>query len=215
MTAPGYHRLAKADPRRRCTAPLDARDRDAARRLARATVNPWRPRARPAKASGPQRNGSNPLADGRLQPHQVLPLKLSHPRSATCRWLRSDGARQEILRHCHCARGIGRSAATMLRHRARTSSPNSPASSSPGGQPGSTAALSLRTRQCWRWLPRSQGGGGRGLAPCRAPAMETGRASVVTLRDHPGWADIGRNHRCWGLGWPSLRFSARPREGTR
>jgi hypothetical protein len=34
---------------------------------------------RPAKANGPRRNGSNPLAAGRLQLHKALPLKLSNP----------------------------------------------------------------------------------------------------------------------------------------
>jgi hypothetical protein len=39
---------------------------------------------------GPRRNGSHLLADQRPQPAKTLPLKPSHPRSATRQWLRSD-----------------------------------------------------------------------------------------------------------------------------
>src|SRR5262249_55591991 len=40
--------------------------------------------------------------------------------------------------------------------------------------------------------------------------MATDGNASVTLRDRPGWADGEMNHRCWGVGWPSLRVSARP-----
>src|SRR5580698_6478573 len=41
-----------------------------------------------------RRNGSHSLAGQRPQPPDALPLKLSHPRSQACRWLRSDGTGQ-------------------------------------------------------------------------------------------------------------------------
>ena len=47
-----------------------------------------------AKQARPCRNGSDYLADERPQPCKVLPLEVSHRRSATYPWLRSNGTGQ-------------------------------------------------------------------------------------------------------------------------
>ncbi len=54
-----------------------------------------------------RRNGSHPLAGQRLQPHRALPLRLSHPRSAACRWLTCDSTGQEAAQAAD-ARAAGR-----------------------------------------------------------------------------------------------------------
>ena len=58
------------------------------------TRNTGRPQHRETPVSSPTRNGSHLLADQRPQLHQASPLRLSHPRSAACPWLRSDGTGQ-------------------------------------------------------------------------------------------------------------------------
>ncbi len=57
-----------------------------------------------AAAEASCRNASHPLANQRPQPPNALPLKLRHPRSATCCCLRSDGTGQ---RPVHCGTTFG------------------------------------------------------------------------------------------------------------
>src|SRR5262249_51153457 len=90
--------------------------------------------ATPGAAAAPRRNGSDLVAGQHPRPANALPLNLSHPRSAACWRLRSNGTGQQFYiaapqasqRNCFGAVVTGTSYLRCLRSKYEVSSSSLP-----------------------------------------------------------------------------------------